>query len=461
MKPYLLFKNKLSPYWYAQIRLPDGTLTSNKSTRKESRTEAERVVMQWIVNGSIPTSYGKKGQATGQTSLEYVQILNGIKTRDFKPQEIDEILSALKERHYIITAVKPETKAAKEIGQFLDEFWDFNNSPYIKELELKGRSIHYHYAHTNQTYVRIVWKPLLEGKLVGEITRDDLNQIFTNEEIMKRSPRSLHGILNAIILPMKWALSHGLTDINCYEGVIKPSMKTKKREILTMEETRALFNTEWENQTAKLACLIACYTGMRSGEVQGLRIQDIGDDRIYIRHSWEQYEGLKCPKNGDEREIKIPQKLREMIIYQASFNPHNTGMSGFIFFNQDSPDRPMDSKPWIKYMRRALEKIGHKDPKSICFHSFRHEWCTNQLSEIGDERICMVGSGHKNQEVFEHYAAHIQKEKALDRIANTSERLYGDLVDASADDIEISVTDAEIEPINQRQLLPIAVTDNN
>lgn len=27
-----------------------------------------------------------------------------------------------------------------------------------------------------------------------------------------------------------------------------------------MKETRALFNAEWENPTAKLACLIACYT---------------------------------------------------------------------------------------------------------------------------------------------------------------------------------------------------------
>lgn len=56
MKPYILFKNTLSPYWYAQIRLPDGTLTSNKSTRKESRAEAERVVMEQIVKGNLPTA---------------------------------------------------------------------------------------------------------------------------------------------------------------------------------------------------------------------------------------------------------------------------------------------------------------------------------------------------------------------------------------------------------------------
>ena len=53
-KPYLLFRNHQSPYWYAQIRLPDGSLSNNKSTGKESRTEAEKVVMQWVVNGECP-----------------------------------------------------------------------------------------------------------------------------------------------------------------------------------------------------------------------------------------------------------------------------------------------------------------------------------------------------------------------------------------------------------------------
>lgn len=105
MKPYLLFKNKLSPYWYAQIRLPDGTLTSNKSTRKESRAEAERVAMEWIVKGNLPTSYGKKGRAKETTSLEFISVLNALKTIDFTEDEITSIISALKERRIITSAI--------------------------------------------------------------------------------------------------------------------------------------------------------------------------------------------------------------------------------------------------------------------------------------------------------------------------------------------------------------------
>ena len=154
MKPYLIFKNKNSPFWYAQIRLPDGTLTSNRSTGKESKLEAERVVMQWIVSGNIPTTVSKKGKAIGQTSLEFVSILNGLKTRDFTEKEIDEMINVLKERNFISAVVKPEHPEAKDAMEFLNEFWDMEKSPYLKELEIRGKRIHFHYSQTNIGYYR-------------------------------------------------------------------------------------------------------------------------------------------------------------------------------------------------------------------------------------------------------------------------------------------------------------------
>ena len=41
-KPYLIFKAHTGIY-YAQIRLADGSLSSNKSTGCRNRTEAERI----------------------------------------------------------------------------------------------------------------------------------------------------------------------------------------------------------------------------------------------------------------------------------------------------------------------------------------------------------------------------------------------------------------------------------
>lgn len=172
-----------------------------------------------------------------------------------------------------------------------------------------------------------------------------------------------------MIIPMKWALYNDLTEINCFDGIIKCSIKSKTRTILTLEQAAAVFSTSWENDSAKLANELAFYTGMRQGEIAALQVQDIGVDRIYIRHSWSKYDGLKETKTNECREIKIPTKLREALIFQASLNPHNEGLKGFIFFGL-KPSQPTDPKNWLKYLHRALESIGYSNPKEICFHAW-------------------------------------------------------------------------------------------
>lgn len=95
-KPYLLFRNHNSPYWYAQIRLADGNLSNNKSTGKESRTEAEKVVMEWVVKGECPKRVSKKGNSKNSNSLDTLAILNQLKIKPFTDLEITQILDILK-----------------------------------------------------------------------------------------------------------------------------------------------------------------------------------------------------------------------------------------------------------------------------------------------------------------------------------------------------------------------------
>ena len=454
-KPYLLFRNHNSPYWYAQIRLADGSLSNNKSTGKESRTEAEKVVMEWVVKGECPKRVSKKGNSKNSNSLDTLAILNQLKTKTFTDLEITQILDILKERNFIKTAVRTESKAARDAMEFLIEFWDYEKSPYIRELHLRGKSFHKKHSNRMTRIIFNYWEPIISGKLVGEITRDDINKIYDVESTQKLAPKTVKSIINAITVALKWAYLHGLTEINCYDGIIKPKDNPQKRAILTMEEIKLLFAAKWENETAKLACLIASYTGMRQGEIAALRLQDIGEDRIYIRHSWGKYDGLKTPKNGEEREIRIPHQLRDMIIMQAMKNPWRQDLSAFVFFSKSRDDRPMDTDTWSVYMRRALKSIGYPNPEKICFHSFRHSWCTTTLSEIGDQRICMIGSGHKTDKVFAHYANHIKKESALETIAKTSERLFAPIFEElSITDIEYCICDeAAAEAGNNRNLI--------
>lgn len=60
-KPYLIYK-KPNGFFYAEILLPDGTQANRKSTGCKNRA-AEKVVMEWIVNGNIPERTNAKNSS--------------------------------------------------------------------------------------------------------------------------------------------------------------------------------------------------------------------------------------------------------------------------------------------------------------------------------------------------------------------------------------------------------------
>lgn len=444
-KPYLLFKTKHSPFWYAQIRLPDGTISRNKSTGKENKTDAERTVMGWIVNGCVPERTSRTGKSIGKQSFTFITLLNYLKTNDLSEKEIHELIDVMKTRKIIQTAVRVNAKGDCDAIEYLIDFWTRDKSPYLRELELKGHSATKRHIQNMRNIITNHWKIFLEGKLLGEITRDDVNKIFMAESTKNVTPKTVKAILQALTIPMKWAHLNGMTENNCYSGIISPKSKPKKKVILSLEDTIALFDAEWDDDRVKLACMIACFTGMREGEILALQVRDIGEDRIYIRHSYSSYDGLKPPKNGEEREIRIPSELRDMILNQASFNPWGNTPTSFVFFSPQSPDKPLSPKRFNRYLRRALESIGYPNPEEITFHSFRHEWCTNTLSEIGDQRICMIGSGHKTESVFNNYANHIQKEIALNKIAETTEHLFSPILKKLSSDAVYVIEEDEVD----------------
>ncbi len=273
------------------------------------------------------------------------------------------------------------------------------------------------------TRVQKYWYPTLEHKMLGEITREDITSIFTDSAVSKLAPKTINSIISAITIPMKWAFFHGYTDINCYEGIIKCSAKSPKRKVLTLEQAMAVFCTAWENDTARLANMLAFYTGMRQGEIAALRLEDIGIDRLYIRHSWSKYEGLKETKTNTDREIKIPKTLRDMLLMQAKMNPHNEGLKGFVFYGLN-PGKPTDPKNWLKYLHRALNSIGYSNPEEICFHAWRHLWCSRVSDLIQDKRVVMTGSGHSTEFMLDHYSEHLEKERALEKLSMVQEKLF-------------------------------------
>jgi integrase len=422
-KPYYLSTKRHGGNFYVQFKLSDGSLSFQKSTGTTDRTEAEKIVMGWIVNGNIPARINSSVPSSSDITIEKMNVINALRTTSFSRTDIESIVEILKEKKYILTAVVATSPESKPLAPYLEEFWDFDKSEYSRERILKGHDIHKSYCTTMKSRVNIYWLPRLGDKCIGEVAKEDIEAIFSDKILDGLAPKTINSILASIIIPLKWAYYKKYTQNNCFDGVMKCAVKSRSRKILTMEQTVGVFKTNWENDAAKLANILAMYTGMRAGEIAGLRAEDIGDKVIYVRHSWSKYEGIKCCKNGEEREVPVAKKLRDALIMQASFNPYKEGVKGFVFFGKKA-GQPTDPKQWNKYLHRALQNIGYSNPKEICFHSWRHFFVSRSCDLENDKRIVMAVSGHKTEAMLDHYAEHIEEEKAVTKMGKIAETLF-------------------------------------
>ena len=89
-----------------------------------------------------------------------------------------------------------------------------------------------------------------------------------------------------------------------------------------MDTANRLMELEWDNDEAKIANELAMHTGMRAGEIVALRDVDIGENCIYLQHSWSNYDGLKSTKSGKSRIVYIYEKnLLELLRKLCKSNP--------------------------------------------------------------------------------------------------------------------------------------------
>lgn len=423
-KPYLIFKAHTG-FYYAQIRLSDGSLSNNKSTGCKNRAEAERKVMEWIVTGNIPVRINAKNPPS--TNIDKIRFFNDLRTADFDESEIQNIVKILTERKYLKTAVLANSSGSRSVIDFLLDFWDYETSPYVKEKHSKGQSIGKHYTKDYQGEIRNYWVPLLEGKCIAEITRHDVEAFFVCDAAKGLAPKTINKIISALTIPMKWAFYHEMTTHNCFDGIIKCSGKSNERKILTMDMANKLMAVEWENEMSKIANELAMHTGLRNGELKALTLNCIGEDVIYVTQSWGKYEKMKCCKNGEARQVPIPishnlsLKLRDL----GKSNPHTKDDNALIFYST-VPDKPLEDRTLNKYLRKALVKIGYENPDEISFYSWRHFFCSRMLDYISDKRIVMALSGHKTEAMINHYGKHLEDDRVVSLARDVMKKVFID-----------------------------------
>jgi len=394
-------------FFYAELIDP---LTRRKaavrSTGCTTRDEALEVVYGWLRDG-IPSPYSDATRPV-EAFLDLDRIICIIRADSFKPEDAKKILHAMQDRGFIDGGSVCQGKGSEFFITWLENFWNYDTSPYVAEKLARKHSMGKRRCYDQCNNIKNHWKPYFTNKRLGDIHRIDLKAFSLALSAKGLKAGSINRIMSAGTVALGWAFRNELIEADPTIGLMGFSEKAdrKIRGVLTPDEAVKVFQVFWENERSCVGNLVAATTGLRAGEVLALRVDDIGNDRLHICHSYSVKDGLKAPKNGETRTVPLLPHVRNALLELAAKNPW--GPSGFIFFST-LEHQPMSDKILLSGLVDALAKIGingnTRKARGIVFHSWRHYYAS-RMADRCDARKIMQATGHKTNEVFEAYAAH-------------------------------------------------------
>lgn len=398
--PFSLTSRANSPYYYVRFRNEQtGDFMSWISTKEKNYNRALRKA--WDL-------YNQKS-----AELDKLSFYDTLRKAAYTQEDVQKFLEDFQRKGFLTSFVLNDSSLANTPAlQWLVDFWNPEQSAYLKEKQRKGQIIHKKHRENSAAFILRHWSEILKDKKLGELTRQDIQAQFNRLDQLPLNGNTKNHILRSVLTPLKWAYNNELMARDLSRGWIMYKVEYKKRIILTMEMARSVFRVTWESNMARLASMLAMCTGMRCGEILALTADDLEDYSIYIRHSYNMKDGLKCTKNGEARRVWVPFPfIMNQLRHYAETNPYPNG-AGYIFWGL-CPDKPIDGKVFLKFFRRALVKAGMEkaDAEQITFHAWRHFYTTYMADRV-NQKALQSQTGHKTEVMLEHYAAHQTMEEA-------------------------------------------------
>lgn len=211
--------------------------------------------------------------------------------------------------------------------------------------------------------------------------------------------RRMHSVLNKAL---KQAMLDGLISRNVCEAVKPPKVERKEITPLDREQARALLEAAAGGRFEALYVL-AIHTGMREGELLGLKWEDVDlEQRVFrLRHALVREGGkvtlgdLKTPKSRrsvqltraavDALRSHLQRQLKEIERIGSLYQP------GGLVFATESGSLINPSNLRNRSFKPLLKRTGLPD---ICLHDLRHTCATLLLSQGTHPKLVQELLGH-------------------------------------------------------------------
>jgi integrase len=352
-EPFKLYVRHLKSgdSYSAKFLLPDGTYSSGTALGTRNRRDAERIALAILADGKVPFALGVNFRSF---------------TRGFFEWE-GEWASRKRKRRKRIS----EGHCKRQAGNLENHLL-----PVLGNLKLEA----------------------IDENVIDELI-DELDEKGISARTINHSLVTLSHI-------MQTAMKKGL--ISMIPPIEKLGIQNIERGIITIQEFIELRSLSWKSKHARIATLIGCLTGLRQGEILGIKLKDIGPDFILLDGTWSTNErrSKETDKTGERgRFAPIPQFLREEIQNLMDTNPWQQPDS-FLFYSTTAA-KPVEHNLILREYYRALDQIGisveERKARNIVFHSTRHFFLSLLLNGGMDPALIQKFSGHKTMQMVAHY----------------------------------------------------------
>jgi len=246
--------------------------------------------------------------------------------------------------------------------------------------------------------------PAFGERSIASITTDDIQQ-FLNErrEMASKTLILMRNLMGEIF---KDAVEDGLIakDPTASRRLVIPSDKKTEREALPLADYKDILRQlpALPDEERRLLALLML-TGMRRGEVLGLRWDDIDTENglIHVRrnvtHPQTNQPHIGTPKTkSGTRDIPLDPMLKELLIPM--------GTKGFIIGGEQPVSLTHYTNTWNR-IKKAVDLHG------ATAHVFRHSYLTYAAGESSDIKSLQKIAGHSDIRMTMNRYVHAQPEK--------------------------------------------------
>lgn len=299
-----------------------------------------------------------------------------------------------------------------DVGEYLDAWL----------AHVRGR-VRVSTYHAYESVIRIHAKPAFGDQPLKDLHALDLQGLYSSTLAKGRAGGTVLNLHLVLTQALAQAVRWGYLPVSPANGVQPPRPNRKELAFLDQEATEAIMDAALGTKV-EAAVAIAIATGMRRGEILGLRWGDMDSDFTVARVSrtlQTSTEGIifEQPKTRrSRRSVMIPAFLRPYLIRQRDAQAVRREEAGEAWVETDAVLDCFNGEPWNGWVfGRAFTKfLKRAGLPHIRFHDLRHAHATLMLSKGVHPKIVSERLGHASigitLDTYSHVLPSMQQEAA-------------------------------------------------